>query len=131
MSPQIAARLYAHVLPVFWPYLWLQLRWIFKRQDKELRTLLISVTKWGHIHIVHVGDHWRAYKKPKAVKPAWNDPVWESNIAPNLVSIFLEDPKSPPTDETSLSGADILPRLRGRCPAGAEGGAPSATLDTS
>ena len=131
MSPQIAARLYAHVLPVFWPYLWLQLRWIFKRQDKELRTLLISVTKWGHVHIVHVGDHWRAYKKPKAVKPNWDDPVWESNISPNLISIFSEDSKNPPTDETSLSGAIILPRLRGRCPAGAEGGAASATFDTS
>ena len=46
MSPQFTARLYAHVVPIFWPYLWLQLRWIFKRQDKELRTLLISVSKW-------------------------------------------------------------------------------------
>ena len=61
MSPQFAARLYAPVLPVFWPYLWLQLRWIFKRQDIELRTLLIAVTKWGQIRILHTGDHWRAY----------------------------------------------------------------------
>ena len=129
MSPQIAARLYAHVLPVFWPYLWLQLRWIFKRQDKELRTLLISVTRWGHVHIVHVGDHWRAYRKPPAVKPGWDDPVWESHIAPNLVRVFREEAKNPPTDEIFLSGAEILPRLRGRCPAGAEGGA--ANADTS
>ena len=132
MSPQFAARLYAHVLPVFWPYLWLQLRWIFKRQDKELRTLLISVTKWGHIHIIHVGDHWRAYKKPAAIKPAWDNPIWESHIAPNLAGVFLE--------EVSTL---ILPRVRGlrgtsvctanapRRPAGAEGGMASATPDTS
>ena len=128
MTPQIA-RLYAHVLPLFWPYLWLQLRWIFKRQDAELRTLLIAVTKWGYVHIVHVGDHWRAYRKPAAIRASWDDPVWESRIAPNLMGVFREDSKLPPTDETSLSGADILPRLRGRCPAGAEGGAPGA--DTS
>ena len=129
MSPQIAARLYAHVLPVFWPYLWLQLRWIFKRQDKELRTLLISVTKWGHVHIVHVGDHWRAYKKPKAVKPAWNDPVWESRIAPNMVAVFREESETLASGTPSAPIASILPRLRGRWPEGAEGGAPRA--DTS
>ena len=83
MTPQIA-RLYAHVLPVFWPYLWLQLRWIFKRQDRELRTLLISVTKWGQVHIVQVGDHWRAYRKPAAIKPGWDDPVWESAMPLNM-----------------------------------------------
>ena len=131
MSPQIAARLYAHVLPVFWPYLWLQLRWIFKRQDKELRTLLISVSKWGHVHIIHVGDSWRAYKKPKAVKPSWDDPVWESHISPNLVGVFLEDSKTLLAGTPAAPIADILPRLRGRCPAGAEGGAASATPDTS
>ncbi|MGE6696545.1 hypothetical protein ACQKH5_02550 [Hyphomonas sp. NPDC076900] len=117
MSPQIA-RLYAHVVPVFWPYLWLQLRWIFKRQDVELRTLLISVTRWGHVHIVQVGDHWRAYRKPAAVKPSWDDPVWESHIAPNLAGVFLDEP------QTSPPRGDLLPRARGRCPAGAEGGAP-------
>ena len=87
MTPQIA-RLYAYVLPVFWPYLWLQLRWIFKRQDQELRTLLISVTKWGYVSIVYVGDHWRAYKKPAAVKPSWDNPVWESHTAPNMAEVF-------------------------------------------
>ncbi len=90
MTPQIA-RLYAHVLPVFWPYLWLQLRWIFKRQDEELRTLLISVTKWGHVHIVRVGDSWRAYRKPAAVKPTWDNPFWESHTAPNMAGVFREE----------------------------------------
>ncbi|AXE63368.1 hypothetical protein BBF93_03410 [Hyphomonas sp. CACIAM 19H1] len=123
MSPEIA-RLYAHVLPVFWPYLWLQLRWIFKRQDGELRTLLISVSKWGHVYIVQAGDHGRAYRKPAAVKPSWDDPVWESHIAPNLVGGSLKDSQNPPTDEISLSGSVIFPCLRGRCTAGAEGGAP-------
>jgi hypothetical protein len=89
MTPQIA-RLYAHVLPIFWPYLWLQLRAIFKRQDVELRTLLIAVTKWGRIHIVSVGDHWRAYKKPALVKAHWSDPAWESALPPNLVGAPLE-----------------------------------------
>ncbi|ABI77883.1 hypothetical protein HNE_2902 [Hyphomonas neptunium ATCC 15444] len=97
MTPQIA-RLYTHVSPIFWPYLWLQLRWIFKRQDKELRTLLISVTRWGQVHIVQVGDHWRAYRKPEAVKPGWDDPVWQSHISPNLVGVFLEESEIPPTE---------------------------------
>ncbi|ABI77588.1 hypothetical protein HNE_1224 [Hyphomonas neptunium ATCC 15444] len=96
MTPQIA-RLYAHVSPVFWPYLWLQLRWIFKRQDKELRTLLISVTRWGQVHIVQVGDHWRAYRKPEALKPGWDDPVWQSAVPPNMVGVFLEESQTSPT----------------------------------
>ena len=83
MTPQIA-RLYEYVLPVFWPYLWLQLRWIFKRQDVELRTLLISITKWGQVHIVQVGDHWRAYRKPEAIKPGWDDPVWQNALPLNM-----------------------------------------------
>ena len=131
MSPQFAARLYAHVLPVFWPYLWLQLRWIFKRQDKELRTLLISVSKWGHVSIVHVGDHWRAYKKPAAIKPAWDNPIWESHIAPNMAAVFQEEFQTLLAGTPSAPNADILPRLRGRWPAGAEGGMASATPDTS
>lgn len=129
MTPQIA-RLYAHVLPVFWPYLWLQLCWIFKRQDEELCTLLISVTRWGHVHIVRVGDSWRAYRKPASTKASWDNPIWESHIAPNMAGIFLEE-------VTTL----ILPRLRGlrgtsvctanapRRPEGSEGG--SAHADTS
>ncbi|MBA4226736.1 MAG: hypothetical protein C0456_08890 [Hyphomonas sp.] len=125
MSPQIAARLYAHVLPVFWPYLWLQLRWIFKRQDKELRTLLISVSKWGHVHIVHVGDYWRAYKKPKAVKPSWDDPVWESHTAPNLVGVFQEDSKTLLAANSSAPNTSILPCEAGEVDAKrTEGGAP-------
>ncbi len=94
MSPQFAARLYAHVLPVFWPYLWLQLRWIFKRRDAELRTLLIAVTKWGQIRILHTGDHWRAYKKVEALKPGWDNPVWESHIAPNIALVFREEARA-------------------------------------
>ena len=90
MTPQIA-RLYAHVLPVFWPYLWLQLRWIFKRQDVELRTLLISVTKWGQVHIVQVGDHWRAYRKPAQVKAGWDDPVWQSAMPFNIADALRKE----------------------------------------
>jgi hypothetical protein len=129
MTPQIA-RLYDYVLPVFWPYLWLQLRWIFKRQDVELRTLLISVTKWGHVSTVYVGDHWRAYKKPKAIRASWDDPAWESHIAPNMAEVFRVDAETLLAPTPSAPNADILPcSIRGRCPAGAEGGALSA--DTS
>ena len=129
MTPQIA-RLYAHVLPVFWPYLWVQLRWIFKRQDAELRTLLISVTRWGHVHIVYVGGSWRAYRKPAAVRASWDDPVWESHIAPNMAGVFLEESQTLLAPNPSAPNADILPcSSRVRCPAGAQGGAPSA--DTS
>ena len=128
MTPQIA-RLYAHVLPVFWPYLWLQLRWIFKRQDEELRTLLISVTRWGHVSIVYVGDHWRAYRKPKAIRASWDDPSWESHISPNLAGVFRVDAEALLAATPLAPNADILPRLRGRWPEGSEGGAPRA--DTS
>ena len=128
MTPQIA-RLYAHVLPVFWPYLWLQLRWIFKRQDRELRTLLISVNKWGQVHIVQVGDSWRAYRKPAAIKPGWDDPVWQSAMPPNMAGVFREESQTLLAANPSVPNADILPRSRGRCPEGSEGGA--AHADTS
>ncbi|ABI78280.1 hypothetical protein HNE_1172 [Hyphomonas neptunium ATCC 15444] len=112
MTPQIA-RLYTHVSPVFWPYLWLQLRWIFKRQDKELRTLLISVTRWGQVHIVQVGDHWRAYRKLEARKASWDDPVWKSAIPPNMVGVFLEESKTLLAGNPSAPTNCILPCLRG------------------
>ena len=128
MTPQIA-RLYAHVLPVFWPYLWLQLRWIFKRQDRELRTLLISVTKWGQVHIVHVGDSWRAYRKPAPVKAGWDDLVWQSALPPNMAATFLQESETRLAGEPSAPNADILARSRGRWPEGAQGEA--ARADTS
>ena len=128
MTPQIA-RLYDYVLPVFWPYLWLQLRWIFKRQDEELRTLLISVTKWGHVSIVYVGDHWRAYRKPKAIRASWDDPSWESHIAPNMACVFLEESQTLLAPNPSAPNADILPLSRGNWPEGTEGGL--ARADTS
>ena len=119
MSPQIA-RLYTHVSPVFWPYLWLQLRWIFRRQDKELRTLLISVTRWGQVHIIHLGDHWRAYRKPEALKPGWDDPVWQSHVSPNLVGVFLEESKLPPTEVFENTSLEAHPersrRISGQTP---------------
>ncbi|AXE64752.1 hypothetical protein BBF93_11340 [Hyphomonas sp. CACIAM 19H1] len=124
MSPEIA-RLYAHVLPVFWPYLWLQLRWIFKRQDGELRTLLISVSKWGHVYIVQAGDHGRAYRKPAAVKPSWDDPVWESHIAPNLADVFQKEVSTLGLPRVrGFEGSEIALRFPPEGPAGAEGGAP-------
>lgn len=125
MPPKIA-RLYAHVLPVFWPYLWLQLRWIFRRQDTEKRDFLIAVTRWGHVAIVHVGDHWRAYKKPALSIPEWNDPVWESQIPPNMVGVFLEFSEFSPTEGTACQNAPI--RLRGSC---LDGAGRALALDTS
>ncbi len=137
MTPQIA-RLYDYVLPVFWPYLWLQLRWIFKRQDVELRTLLISVTRWSHVSLVYVGDPWRAYKKPKAIRASWDDPAWESHISPNLAGVFQEESETLLAGNPSAPNADILPCVRGlrgasACPAypprrpdGSEGGAAHA-----
>ncbi|PKP80736.1 MAG: hypothetical protein CVT79_14060, partial [Alphaproteobacteria bacterium HGW-Alphaproteobacteria-18] len=83
--------------------------------------------RWGQVHIVQVGDHWRAYRKPAPVKAGWDDPVWQSHISPNLIGVFLEDSENPPTTQHPLSGAGLLPRARGRCPAGAEGGAPHDT----
>jgi hypothetical protein len=129
MTPQIA-RLYDYVLPVFWPYLWLQLRWIFKRQDEELRTLLISVTRWGHVSIVYVGDSWRAYKKPKAIRASWDDPVWESHIAPNMAGVFLEEESNLILPGLRwLRGTSVCPVNAPRRPEGTEGGL--ARADTS
>jgi hypothetical protein len=129
MTPQIA-RLYDYVLPVFWPYLWLQLRWIFKRQDVELRTLLISVTKWGHVSIVYVGDSWRAYKKPASVRASWDNPTWETHIAPNMAEVFLEEESNLILPcFRGLRGTSVCPANAPRRPAGAEGG--EAHADTS
>ena len=129
MTPQIA-RLYTHLLPVFRPYLWLQRRWIFKRQDTELRTVLIDVTRWGHVHIVRVGDSWRACRKPAAIRANWDDPVWESHIAPNMAAVFQTESETLLAPNPSAPNADVFPcSIRGRCPAGAEGG--EARADTS
>ena len=95
-------------MPVFWPYLWLQLRWIFKRQDTELRTLLIAITRSDHVHIVCVGDSWRAHKKPKAIRASWDDAVWESHIAPNMAGIFLEESEALAAGNPSAPSADIF-----------------------
>jgi len=132
MSPE-HARMYAYVHPLFWGWLWLQLQWFTSWQKQSHRPLLVAVTRWGNLYTVQIGDKVTTYRKPEAVKPSWDDPVWESALPPNMVGVFQEDSKTP------LSGTDLLPRLRGlrgtsvctanapRRPGGAEGGAPNDT----
>jgi len=127
MSPE-HARLYAYVHPLFWGWLWLQLQLVTSWQRETHRPLLVAVTRWGNLYTVQIGDKLTTYRKPEAVKPSWDDPVWESRIPPTLVGVVSEFSENPPTNQHPLSDAGLLPRSsRGRCPAGAEGGAPNDT----
>ncbi|MFN4184251.1 MAG: hypothetical protein ACK4M6_05645 [Hyphomonas sp.] len=126
MSPE-HARLYAYVHPLFWGWLWIQLQLFTNWQRESHRPLLVAVTRWGNLYTVQIGDKVTTYQKPAPVKPGWDDPVWESALPPNMAGVSLEFSENPPTEEASPVRAGLLPRLRGRCPAGAEGGAPPNT----
>lgn len=119
--PEQIARMYAYVHPAFWPWLWLQLLLVRLGQDEHKRNLLLAVTRCGNIFIVGYGDRGDAYRKLEPTKPAWDDPVWQARIPPNIVGGFLEFSAIPPT---VLSGA-VLPCLQDeRCPGGARAGFP-------
>jgi hypothetical protein len=84
-------RYFDAVHPLFWPVLYWQLKraWIFLQKEK-LTSVLLAITWWGGVRIVHCGDKIEAPKHdPLApTKPHWSDPVWSMDVP----VILLEAP---------------------------------------
>ncbi|MBA3070289.1 MAG: hypothetical protein FP825_17650 [Hyphomonas sp.] len=123
MSEFLSIRNYVHfrryfdaVHPFFWPVLYWQLKRAWLCLQREKRTsVLLEITWWGGVRIVHRGDR---IETPKAspfalTRPRYDNPVWFTDLPAEFLS---EAPC------TRL----ILPRARGRWPEGPEGGLPLA-----
>ena len=94
-------RYFDAVHPFFWPVLYWQLKraWIFLQREK-LTSVLLAISWWGGVRIVHLGDKIEVPKHNPlaATKPRWDDPVWSMDVP----ILFLE-----------AVHALILPCLRG------------------
>ena len=55
MNP-LYAHLYAHVMVLFWPWLWWQLRAIERWRQATGRGLLVAVDPYGNVHVRRVED---------------------------------------------------------------------------
>ena len=55
MNP-LYAHLYAHVMVLFWPWLWWQLRAIERWRQATGRGLLVAVDPYGNVHVRWVED---------------------------------------------------------------------------
>ena len=95
--------LFDAVHPLFWPILYWQLKraWLCLRRE-NLNSVLLAVTWWGGVRIVHRGDKIEAPKaNPFALtKPRYDDPVWFTDVPAD----FLDEAKRAPL---------ILPRQSG------------------
>ncbi len=98
MSEFISIRNYVHfrryfdaVHPFFWPVLYWQLKRAWLCLQREKRTsVLIAVTWWGGVRIVHRGDKIETPKVgPFALtRPRYDNPVWYTDVP----SAFLDAP---------------------------------------
>ena len=92
-------RYFDAVHPFFWPVLYWQLKtaWIVLQREK-LTSVLLAITWWGGVTIVHRGDRIEIPKpNPFALaKPRFDDPVWSTSVPASLAL-----------------PAPILPRLAG------------------
>ena len=83
--------LFDAVHPFFWPVLYWQLKraWLCLQREK-LNAVLIAVTWWGGVRIVHRGDKVEQVKpNPFALtKPRYDNPVWFTDVP----SAFLDAP---------------------------------------
>jgi hypothetical protein len=94
--------LFDAVHPLFWPVLYWQLKraWLCLRRE-NLNSILLAVSWWGGVRIVHRGDR---IETPKAnpfalTKPRYDDPVWFTDVP----AAFLDAPFILPC-ERGLSG---------------------------
>ena len=83
-------RYFDFVHPFFWPVLYWQLKraWLFLQREK-LTSVLLSVTWWGSVRIVYLGDKIEApVHNPLApTKPRWDDPVWSMDVPEFLADL--------------------------------------------
>ncbi|MEQ9507319.1 MAG: hypothetical protein RLO80_13755 [Hyphomonas sp.] len=84
-------RYFDAVHPLFWPVLYWQLKraWLFLQKAK-LTSVLLAITWWGGVRIVHCGDKIETEKQNplSPTKPHWSDPVWSMDVPVT----FLEAP---------------------------------------
>ena len=71
MEPEYLS-LYRHVMVLYWPWLWWQLRIITRWRIETGRALLIGTDRRGNIHIRAVGDDPRA-PRPGTIKAPVSD----------------------------------------------------------
>lgn len=71
MEPEYLT-LYRHVMVLYWPWLWWQLRIISRWRLETGRALLIDTDRCGNIHIRAVGDDPRA-RRPGIIKAPVSD----------------------------------------------------------
>ena len=80
--------LFDAVHPFFWPVLYWQLKraWLCLQREK-LNAVLIAVTWWGGVRIVHRGDKVEQVKpNPFALtKPRYDNPVWFTDVPSALL----------------------------------------------
>ena len=82
------ARYYAFVWPLFWPWLWLNLRRLEAWQEETGRTVLLRIDRFGNIYITAMADapNPRRYQYTAPVIPAWERPLRWSDLPENLVT---------------------------------------------
>ncbi len=111
------------VHPIFWPILLWHLKKVALQVDDAGRdNALIRITWWGGVYLEYLGDRITdpsAYRPLALTRAHWSDESWSTAL---------------PVQFAKEGTLFILPRSRGRCPKGAEGGfaLPHAPLtDTS
>jgi hypothetical protein len=101
--------LFDAVHPLFWPVLYWQLKraWLCLRRE-NLNSILLAVTWWGGVRIVHRGDRIvEAEPNPFALtKPRYDDPVWSTDVP----AAFLDGPSSF-LASGGFPGSEIAPRF--------------------
>jgi hypothetical protein len=85
------ARYYAFVWPLFWPWLWLNLRRLEAWQEETGRTVLLRIDRFGNIDITAMADapNPQRYQYTAPVIPAWDRPSRWSDLPENLVRGLL------------------------------------------
>ena len=89
------ARYYAHVWPLFWPWLWLQIFRLRCWQKLNKRDVLLSVDRMGNIHIRAVADAPSSrYRYDPPAVPAWQRPALGSDMPEEFLEMRLPAPDS-------------------------------------
>ncbi len=86
-------RYFDAVHPFFWPVLYWQLKraWLFLQREK-LTCVLLAITWWGGVRIVHMGDKLpdsTIYRLPERTFRPLTDASWESATPEAQRALFL------------------------------------------
>lgn len=88
------ARLFAFVLPFFWPVLWWSLNRLMRAYKAVgVEELLSTTNRWGLIRIVRLGDKRLdplAYRRPDRIFRPLTDPSLESDL-PAVIAASIRD----------------------------------------